>query len=137
MNKLFAFLSLFLFCGFVCNVKADDYGRNAVWRSSETCSAETAVLVTTGIIRVLDIQTTSGSVTASTFRYFNSTSAAFDLVNSTSIIHDITSRLNPPLSLDEILDDGFLYTKTGTACIRIRWRWESHINKHQAGLGLK
>lgn len=93
------------------------------WRSTETCTADSNVNITTTAVYLYDLVVTSGSAAnISTFQYFNSTTSNLAVSRTTSTVYDVDTT-GDVFPLGETLSKGFRYTKTGTGCVRIRWNW--------------
>ena len=135
MKKIFGLFLFFTVCS-AMNVFADT-GRYHAWRTSETCTADTMVLLATGTIRLFDVQVTSSAPSYASFTIFKSSMTDFTIVHSTSIAHNITNRADPVLIFDEIIGFGMVYTKTQSGCIKIRWDWEISPNPSQYNKGIR
>lgn len=92
------------------------------WRSTSTCSANDNVLIATGPVFLYEIYVASGNP-FSGFTYSNSsTTSSSDVFRSTSVFHD-TGTTGVRFPIETTLTRGLVYSKTGTACIRLKWDW--------------
>lgn len=133
MKKLLLALIVFMCAGML---EASFSNQNMkVWRASETSTADTNVLIATGVIYVYKVEVPSGSVTGSTFQYFNSSTTDLSVTRSTSIVYDVDTT-DSDFEIGTILNDGLLYTKTGTSSVRILWDWYIGPNRGQETYGL-
>ena len=115
------------------SVNAREY---KLWRSSETAATATNVLIATGNIFVHDILVTSGTTVSALFTYFNSSTTDLGVPRSTSSTFDIDTT-GDYFVVDDLLSAGFLFTKTGTGHLRIRWDWLIGPNAGEEFKGLK
>lgn len=104
-----------------------------LWRSSETGTADTNVLVASGAVFLRALVVVEAGV-ASTFRYFNSENC---IVKKSSSIVYVTVNTGDIYPLEDYLSKGFCYTTAGTAKIRLIWDWYSLPQRGQLDKGRK
>jgi len=107
------------------------------WRTSETITSDTDVLIATGVIFVKDVVVASGTSSVAQLQLFNTTgTVAGGVSRSSSAIYDVSSK-NFPIPIEQIYTKGLRYTKTGNSTIAIRWDWVLTVPKGQENRGLK
>lgn len=137
MKKIVLFFGiLFLFKSYLFAVYLKDFQS---WRTTETCTADTNVLVATGVIALKDMTVSSGTAVAgaSTFLFFNSSHTNLIIERSSSVPYDIDTAYPYPYEFYVVLSSGFAYTKTGTGCISCKWDWLNGVQVNRFRLGLK
>ena len=127
-------LGLALFGTSYCysEVKSDDH----IWRSTSPVAAND-VLVATGVVRIWDIQVTSGAIGYGGFRFFNTTGTLAGGVSRTSSTFYNVSTIGDSYKVNEVLSRGFRYTFEGSGIVTIRWNWEFNAPSGLGGTGLK
>lgn len=92
------------------------------WRSTQTCASVSNILVATGPVFLAEVVVTSASAT-SLFVFSNSSTTA-DIAKTTSTFYDATTS-GTVYRTATTLSNGFVFTKTGSACVRFNWDWHA------------
>lgn len=122
MKKILFLLGL-IFISF--NVYAyasfENKGEWMEWRSTQTCSSVSNVVVATGTVYIADIIVSSSG--ANSFLQISNSSTTTSMVNrSTSVAYDVSSS-GVIYPYRTSLTQGLNFTKTGNSCVRIYWEW--------------
>ena len=119
---------------FTSIANAYQVGQFQAFRSSETGTADSNVLISTGSIFVPVIEVSSAAPN-STLTLFNSTSTDVGVSRSTSTAYHLD--VERTIIVSEEYSRGLLYTTTGTAKIRILWDYIITVPKGFEGKSRK
>lgn len=138
MKKIIGLLVLLFL---ICIEKGFAYEMDTVWkawRSSETTTVETDVLIATGNIHFKDVTVASGTITGTAqIQFFNSTGTiAGGVSRSSSTVYNIENT-GDRFEINQVYNEGLRYTKTGISAVVIKWDWVSSIPMGKERTGLK
>ena len=125
MKKLFYILCLLFSASLSHAAFNNNYGIWNEWRSTETCSSVSNLIIATGTVFVAEVIVTSGS--AGSFLTLSNSSTTLPIVTrTTSTARDVSSAgITYPVRTT--FKQGLNFTKTGAACVRIHWEWYMEV----------
>lgn len=123
MRKILFTLCLFFGTKF-CYADFNAMGQFYEWRSTQTCSAVTNFLVSTGPIFLANV-IISSPVAGSQFTFINSSTTDVGVARSTSLPYMSDFKTTVPYPINTTLTNGFVFSTLGTSCVRFNWDYHS------------